>query len=433
MLRAIQKFLAEDLWEIEARRLAPWQAAGLTVLRVVVHTARAFLTDLGSLSAAGLTLVTLLAVVPLLALASGIAKGLGYEETLRNGLDQLWREAPEDLQPAIQQIQELVDRTSFGALGAIGSLVLVYSGMVLYVRVEQAFNKAWRVTRGRSWYRRVTDFVALVVLVPVLVIAALSLQSLLKSATWFQDVAWLQGLYEAGLGFVPHVLVWIAFTALYRLMPSAPVKWSTAAVAGVVAGSGWLFVHDVYLSTQVSVARLNPIYGTLAALPLLLIYLQVTWTIVLVGADVSYAVQHRHRLTGTRPRRTAAPVLRLRLALFFVARVCRDFSDGKGGYETATAAEALDVPEYWIEDVFDELAVAGILGRVDGREAAIVPLRPPDQITFADVFGAIQGDIPPEVNAALALPGPLETRVEQVEAAVREALEGGNFGGSQTG
>lgn len=296
----IQQFFRRDLWEIDVGQMSGWRRVGLVTLRVTAHALRTFVVDLGSLRASGLTLVTLLALVPLLALATWIAEGLGYGSVLDQELARVTAQAPEGLRPAVEEIRELVARTSFGALGAIGSALLAYSALMLFVRVEQSLNHVWRVSRGRAWYRRLTDFVALVVLVPLLAIGALSLNTLLHGAGWFRGTPWLDELYRLGLGVVPHVLAWIAFTALYRLMPAARVRWASAAVGGVVAGSGWLFAHGLYLSTQMSVVRLNAIYATLAALPLLLIYLQVTWTIVLVGAEVSHAVQNRDELRGAR-------------------------------------------------------------------------------------------------------------------------------------
>lgn len=395
---------------------------GAMALRVVFHTVRAFATDLLSLRAAGLTLVTLLALVPLFALVTGIGKGLGYGELLDAKLLQVLSKAPDVLQPAIEEIRFVVQRTSFAALGVIGTAVLAYSGLMLFVRVEQAFNRSWRVPHGRSWYRRLTDFVALIVLVPLLALAAVSLYSLLHGASWFHELPWLNGLYQAGIGFVPHVLGWMAFTALYRLMPAARVRWSSAAIGGVVAGSGWLFFHGLYMSTQLSVARINAIYATLAALPLLLIYLEVTWTMLLVGAEVSYAVQNRFYLTGPMNLPPPSQAVRRRLSLLIAGRVCADFAEGREGEDFNDLAIALNVPIEWVTGVYDDLHEAKLLACLDGIPGRIVPLRSTDQIRVLDVVEAIDGEIPARVRPHLRLPAGLEDRLARIDEATREVL-----------
>lgn len=422
MYRRIKQFFQRDLWEIDLRRAEGWRGVGLATLRVSVHALRTFLSDLGSLRAAGLSLVTLLALVPLLALVTGIAKGLGYADVLDEKLVELTSQLGEAVQPAVNQVRSLVDRTSFGALGVIGSAALAYSGLLLFIRVEQALNRVWRVKQGRSWYRRLTDFIGLIVLVPLLLLSSLSLSSLLHGARWLRDVPWLNDLYHAGLGVVPHVLVWIAFAALYKMMPSSRVKWSAAAIAGVVAGSSWMFIHGLYLSTQMSVARLNAIYATMAALPLLIVYVQVTWTIFLVGAEVSYAVQNRHQIRGPHALPPATEAVRQRVALHMVDRVCRHFDTGEGQVELSDLATDCGVPAEWVSRVYEDLHAAGILGHIADAPELIVPLRAPGRIRVAEVVEAVHGGVPGPVMNRLRLSPHLEDQLGRIDRATRDIL-----------
>lgn len=404
------------------------RAALFAVLRIAMHAGTSFFGNLGGIRAAGLTLITLLSLVPLLALAFAVANGFGYRRYLEDFLVAKARELPQDLQTAVQWIQTLVDKTDFKTMGWLGSLVLAWTGLSLFIRVEEALNHVWKTDEGRAFHRRVTDFVALIVVVPTLIVGAVSLSSLLETA----DVAglrahfaWLDLLYRAGLGFVPPLLLTVAFTAIYKLMPSAEVTWGGALIGGAVAGLAWITVHALYLRFQIGVAGANAIYATLAALPLLLVYLQLTWTIVLLGAEIAYAVQHLHALRGRvllRPSWTA----QRRLGIAAVDTACRAFVKGKVGFLPPELATRCDVPREWVDEVCVALESGGVLvAAAEGRR--LMPARPPEQISVADVVRAL--DEHGSTLAADRVPlseelGKLLARHEEVG---RATLGGGSF------
>lgn len=395
-LRQWIQFLKQGVWHVDLRTRSGLQLLGLSVLRIVLHVATRFSRSLASLQAAGLTLMTLLALVPMLALVFTIANAMGYGETLNQYLQGLETEAPEGLQPAIEQIRQLVLRTDFGTLGAVGTVLVLWTGLGLFTRTEQAFNHIWRTSQRRRWARRVSDFIALVVLVPPLGLAALVLSSVLGGVRTIESLreqsSVLAWIYEAGLGFVPHLLLWVAFTALYRIMPSARVKWRAAAAGGVLAGSTMVFVHGFYIQAQVGVARANAIYATLAALPLLLIYLQILWTILLVGADVSYAVQNLYSLRGGEELPPPTPGVRRRLAWHLVQRASQAFRAGNRGVRISELAMELDVPGEWLDLASDDLLRMGVLVQVRGGDDLLMPARPPEKITPQQVLAAAEGE-----------------------------------------
>ena len=418
MFARIRRYFVHDLWAADLDELHGWRRARIAVLRVGTHTVRAFVIDLGNLQAAGLTLLTLLALVPMLALVFGIAKGLGYDQLLDQQLIAFASDLPPTLRDLVEQLRGLMQRTGFGALGAIGVVVLAYTALKLFTGVEAALNQIWRAKRGRSWWRRITDFVALVVLVPVLGLAAVSLTSVLQSGQWSGGMPeWFSRAYDFGIGLVPHLMMSIAFTALYKLMPATVVSWRAAAIAGVVAGPTWIFLYQFYLTSQIGVARLNAIYATFAALPLLLVYLQLTWTLVLVGAELCYAVQNLRSLRGTIYLPRPAPALQERLAVGIVERVCGEFTAGRRGVRMARLATALGVPRAWVDEVFDSLARADILGRIEDAFELVVPLRPPEKIRLGDVLSAVRGSIDPEVRARVSLAAPIEAYLHDRDAA----------------
>jgi membrane protein len=295
-LQRCRRWCHDDLWNAPLRSLPQPRATLVATLRILWHAGVRFSANAGPVRAAALSLTTLLALVPTLAIAIGLADVFGYREPLEETLVRETSQWPEGLRSAIATVRELVANTSFRALGALGTALVVVAALRLFQDAEAAFNTIHETPR-RPWWRRVTTFAAVVLVLPPLAVVAMVAKSVLQNPWFLGELwPWLQSGYRAGYGVVPHALCWLVFTLLYRWLPSARVPFPAAAVAGVVTGSAWLLLFDVYLRFQVGVALNNAIYGTMAALPLLIVYLQLAWTVLLFGAELSRAVRFRNRL-----------------------------------------------------------------------------------------------------------------------------------------
>lgn len=395
-LRRTLHFLREEIWTLKLREM-PWRRRTLlSLLRVVLHVGVRFSRNLAKLQAAGLTLVTLLASVPMLAIVFAIGNALGYGNAIDERMRAFAAERPAHFREVLEKLWQLVQHTNVKALGAIGLVVVLWSGLVLFTRIEEAFNHVWRTSRGRSWLRSVTDFIALLVFVPPLALGALTLAAFLTARTTDEvrpPAPWLDSLYETGLAFLPYVMACSSLTLLYRVMPSARVRWSAALAGGVVAGTGVVLLHQLHISFQVTVARMSEIYAAFAALPLLLIYLQIVWTVVLVGAEVGYAVQNLHSLRGTENVPPPTPSVRRRLAWHLVQHASEGFRAGRRGVRASELAMELDVPAEWMEGIGDDLLAGGVLVQVAGDPDLVMPSRPPEQIQAAEVLAAAEGSI----------------------------------------
>jgi membrane protein len=426
MIGKVGTFFTKVLWRDDLSRSPGWRSFGLSVLRVVAHSFGNFGRNMGSIRAAGLALITLLAVVPLLALITAIAGAFAYGDVMKDEIRHLTQANLSDpMREAVEKIQGMAESANFRALGVIGTLVLAYAGFELFTRVEQAFNHVWKSERRRKWYRRVTDFIALVVIVPALVLGALSLSSLLQGASLNglrEKYEWIRAVYEAGLGFVPHVTMWVALTALYKVMPSAHVAWKGAIAGGIVAGSSWIFLHTIYIHFQLGVAQFNAIYATLAALPLLIVYLQLTWTILLMGAEIAYGVQNIHALRKTRVVPPVTHAMRRRLALLVMSEASDKFVRGAGGSDLAEIAVRCDVPREWVDGVFQSLSDAGLAARLAGSEQ-VIPARPPSGITMLEVMRALETGEADTFAEQVCLTPEMERHLRLLQEAEQAALE----------
>ncbi|MBK8979020.1 MAG: YihY/virulence factor BrkB family protein [Planctomycetes bacterium] len=423
-MRRLIRFFREGLWETDLRQRALPVRVLYSTLRVVSHVWLHYDRHHIGVRAAGLTMFTLLSIVPLLAIAFGAAEGFGYRAELQRVLETARADSPAYLAEVLARVEEIVSRTSFRGLGLVGSLVLAWTALTMFVRTEQSLNVAFRSVGQRSWLTRLTSFIALVVLVPLLLLGALLMTSALESGpivAWLRaELPWTMVLYEAGLWLLPYLMAIAAFTALYRFMPSVPVRFLPAQVAGAITGTALIVMHELYVALQVGVARNNEIYLALAVLPLLILYLQAVWTVVLVGAEIAYAVQNLHLIGPGRDLDRMAPAVRERLGLRLAQEVGDAFAAGRGAIALGELAARVDVPVEWLQMLLEDLQQVGVLLPVRGGRAA--PARPPAEIPLDRVVRGARGAIPRRLEARLALRADLAAELDAAFAAATARL-----------
>ncbi len=421
MIARIREWFRVRLWEDDLNDVSRWKALGIGALRVTIHAARSFSRNLVGVQAAGLTMLSLLGLVPLLWLGLGVAKGLGFNETLEEYLAawQKSEELPAVLREALRNFDLAVKRVSFKALGLLGMVLLGYSGYSLFVTIERAFNHVWKAKR-RSWYKRIGSFIGIVVVVPLFVLTAIAVESVLEEGSLVlymkENVPSLAVMYDAGVRFLPVAVVFIAITLLYKLLPSTRVYWRPAAVAGVLASVVLILVHGLYVRSQVGLALHNEVYAALAALPMLIVYLSLMWTIILAGVQVSFAVQNVNELGPPKDEPEVEYGTHRRLGLALALAACNEDS-----VELTEFAQSVDVPRPWVDAVVDDLVAAQILHleEADGEDR-VRTARPAAELTMWDVVHAVERH---EGDQELQLPPQIEARLRESMAAARVMLQ----------
>ncbi len=353
------------------------------MVRVATLAVRNFFTDQCLMRATALAYVTLLSLVPLLAFAFSILKGMGVQEKLER-LILTWASAGQ--QEVALQVMKYIEDTNFKAVGAIGLLFLIWTTISVLGTIEASLNEIWGVKRARTVYRKLTDYISVMVTAPILLAAAMSLTTALASGA----------LPAPRVGHVllkvaPYVGTWIAFAVLYIIMPNTKVRWGSALVGGLVGGTLWQLAFWGYTVFQIGMARYNAIYGTLAAIPFFMVWLYMSWAIVLFGAEVSCAVQtvgrfwDEQRAAGISYAAREAVALRamISIALAF-------FRDGRP-LTVAGIAAHLKVPSRLVGDVVQALVAAGLCVEVvrDGANG-YQPARDLEAITPAQVVAGLR-------------------------------------------
>lgn len=381
------------LWDA-SRGSGRWRGAGVRALRVAWLSIENALGNRLPFQASALTFVTLLGMVPALALVFALAKGFGFAETLRGLLVENLSDYQREI---LERVLEYVENTRVGTLGAVGLVLLLGTTVTTIASVEDTFNHVWHVREQRAWSRRVTNYLSILVVVPLLVVAAAATWAGLSSnaaLAWLQEVAVIGDLTRVGLRLVPVLALCAAFSFLYTYLPNTRVPVRSALVAGLTGAVLWWAMQTIYIGFQVGVAKYNAIYGGFASLPLFLAWLQVSWTIVLFGAEVAHA--HHLNRTGYRPAilaKVPTPYEREGLALRLMECVAGRFDRGEPAPVAAEVAQDLGLDPGEVEALAAPLLDRGLLAE-DGEGGGLRPGRSLDHVTLGDVVAAVHGEAP---------------------------------------
>lgn len=345
------------------------------------------------LRAHALTYLTLLSIVPLLALAVALFDLLGGGDNVARILvEQFAAGSPE----AVDWILEYVGRVKFGALGTLGGALLILTTILAVGNVERAFNAIWGITEQRPWVRRIPDYLAVVMISPLLLGVALSLGTSLSSQWVVQrmlESPLFATLYDAGLRRAPTVLVIAGLTFLYWFLPNTDVRFRSALFGGAVAGILFGVAQRLYVGLNVGVARYDAFFGGFAALPLLMVWIYFSWAITLLGAQVAYASQtlplYRREVRGT----PAGPAARESIGLAVALAIAERFRDGGRPWDEEELSEQLDLVPRTVHDVVAQLEKAGIVAPLaDPARSGVWQLaRPAGRVRVTDVVDALRG------------------------------------------
>jgi membrane protein len=394
--RRAQQFVRDELWEAqpEPRTAA---ARALAVLQFGVMIGQGFVKDHLLLRASALTYFTVLSIVPLLAIMISVADAVGVTGNFAEMVvDRLAAGSPE----AKENILPLVEGANFGALGTLGAAMLFLTTVLGISNIERSFNEIWGVKQVRTWARRFPDYLAVLIVAPILAGVALSLATTLQSQAAVQkllEVPLFTTFYAYGLTQVPAVVLSLAFAFLIFFLPNTKVRPSSALLGGLVAGFLVVAAQNTYLGMSIGMARAKTLYGGFAQIPLLFVWIYVFWAIVLFGAEVAFAYQnldlYRRQVRG----RKAGPAEREAIALCISLEIARAFRDEREPWNADALAEALKVPVRTVRDVLRHLETAGIVAQRGGpdREDDFQLGRPAEAIPVTDVIDCLRGSREP--------------------------------------
>lgn len=367
------------------------------IWQILFNTGKGFYDDGCNPRAAALTYFTLMSIVPVLAVALGLARGFGFAQILEEVVKDQLKEQPDIAKYIINFAYSLLEKTSSGVIAGIGVLLLLWSVYNILGNIEEALNTIWKIPNPRSWVRKITDYIAAIIICPIFFVVSSSLTIYLK--THFEEVSGLNALLERSLVHLfPYFLTWLLFTFLYFFLPNRriPIKYGLIGVA--VGGTAYQLLQAFYISVQLKLSSFGAVYGSFAALPLFLIWLNLSWMIVLAGAELAYQTEiSAWNYIPTHAKYLQKLVSRRVLALVVVYHIIRAFCDRKQPYSISQLSELTGASKKSLDDIIKVLLQHKIISEtayVD-NEIHYQPARDVSTIslkTIADIFPAMQHD-----------------------------------------
>lgn len=397
----------------------------LRVLRYPYALLRDLMQGQLNLRAMSLVYTTLHAIAPALALSFSVLKGLGYDSDLEVVVYTFLEPLGDKATELTARIMEFVNSVQSGLLGSLGFAFLLYTVISTIQKVEESFNFVWRVDLPRSWARRFSEYLSVMIVGPLLIVIALGLIAAVTNSWVVQTLLHLDpfggALLQAG-HLIPYVLVSGVFTFLYAFVPNTKVRLGPAFIGGVVAGflwaaSGILFARFVATSSQTTL-----IYAGFAIVIVALIWLYVSWLILLIGVQLSFYVQHPECLRAGRGEVRLTGSLRERTALTVMYLIGRDFKHGTQRWTAHKLSEQLDLPGNSLSAVLDGLESNGLLVTTENEE--LLPARDLAAIQLADILAAVRSNaLDPHAPAVHAI-APAEEIAQRVDRAIQESVSG---------
>ncbi len=336
------------------------------VVAVSVVSVDRFIRNVGAVSASALTFYTMLSLIPLLALLLAIAKGFGVSRMLEDLFQEQTFTNPEVTRFFLNFANRALENTQGGLITGIGIVMLLWTVIKVLSNTEDAMNRVWGIRRGRGLAKKFADYLSLLFIAPILIILVSGMNVFLS--TNLQEIAREEGVLRyAGSAVIfllklsPYVLMWLLFTFIYIFMPATSVRFKHAVIAGIVAGSAYQVVQWFYLRFQIGVSSYNAIYGSLAALPLLLVWLQLSWCIVLWGAEISYILRNRHIVFRSDTEKEYCWLDYVELSVRILRFVSSEYLANRGALPLNMVCKELRLNSHKVKEVLDEL-VEKLLG-----------------------------------------------------------------------
>ena len=394
----IKSFLSVGIWRIRVKELPATKAIPIRFLRTLLMAIKGFVKDRCFLRAAALSLYTLLSIVPVVAMAFGIAKGFGLEKRLEEEIMREFAGQTEVLQRVIDFADKLLTNTRGGIIAGVGLIVLLWTVIKVLSHIEHSFNDIWGVEKARSWGRKVADYITFMLICPLLWIIAGSVTVYITAhVTRITNEVELLSRFDelifAGLKLGPYALIWILFSVTYILMPNTKVSLKSGIVAGIIAGTVFQLVQWLYIHFQIGVAKYNAIYGSFAALPLFLIWVQTSWFVVLFGAEIAHADQTGDEFELEPDYHNLSPYQHKLVALQVLQLIIRRFAQEKPPLNADALAQKLVLPISLVRGTTESLMASGLINQAQCDDGAIPPYQPAmdiNRLTLKKVLEALE-------------------------------------------
>ncbi|MCB0736184.1 MAG: YihY/virulence factor BrkB family protein [Bacteroidetes bacterium] len=418
-------YLSKEIWEINDASLTGWKRRRLNSIKIITAAVNGFIADKAAVRASALTFYTLLSVVPVLAVAFAIAKGFGLEQILEEQIRETFAGQQEIVDQLIAFSHSSLQNTQGGLIAGISVVFLIWSIIKLLNHIESAFNTVWNIDQARPILRKFTEYLTIILVGPVFIILSgsvtyfieSSLNTLSESSMVFGGGSGVKDIVAIVIKLIPSFVIAILFTLIYLIIPNKLVKFKPAAIAGILVGIAFTFLQIGYVYFQLAMSRYNAIYGSFAALPLFLIWLQTSWTLILFGAEVSYAIHYKKSYKPWDVTAKLSPRKKRILTLSILQLIIKSYQEGTPKTLSQLASDS-HLPDKQVRMALDLLLQTDLILTTETRnKTKYVPAKPGSLITLyeanklLDEFG--ENTIPVNVDDIVNINNALAEREKE--------------------
>ncbi len=366
LFKRLSHFVNHKLWQLRLEKLDKKQGFFLKQLRIFMLAIKGFNEDKCLLKASALTYYTLFSIVPVIALAFAIAKGFGYQEDLKQQILGKFADQQDILIQSFGYADKMLANTHGGLIAGIGVVVLIWSVMKLLGSIENSFNEIWEIKRDRTWVRKITDYLSIMLIAPICLVLSGTITVGIKATieAFSSSYVSFSPVSTFLLKLLAFSLIWAVFVFIYIALPNTKVQFKAAARGALVAALLFELLQWVYVASQVGVAQYNAIYGSFAALPLFLIWVQYSWYVMLFGSELSFANQNVDHYELENDITNISDRYKRVIALLIANYVVKNFNEGKPALTAIQIAKKLDLPVRLARAIINEFTEVGIFSEV---------------------------------------------------------------------
>ncbi len=382
MLKRLIQFLKVDIWQVQREDISPVRYLFYVVIKKVLLAVEYFTTKRMMDSAAALTYSTLLAIVPIMAVVFAIARGFGYNKYIETWFREALSSQPQVAEAIIGFVNSYLVHTKSGIFLGIGLLFMLWTVIMLISNIEKAFNDIWQVSTPRSIFRTITDYMAMFLLAPIIIVVTSGISIMMATfANGIGETLIVGPTLRFFLRLLPYIIMSGVFIALYVFMPNTKVKIKSAIIPGILAGVAMQGLQLVYIHSQIWVTGYNAIYGSFAALPLFMLWVQISWTICLFGAELAYTNQNLEKFAFRASTDDLSHRYRLLLSAYLMTLICRRFEEGKKPYTALELKLETNIPIRITHDLLENLTHVHLLSEMTNDEKGTEAVYQPAEST----------------------------------------------------
>ncbi|MBR5393316.1 MAG: YihY/virulence factor BrkB family protein [Prevotella sp.] len=382
LFKRLYQFLKVDIWQVQREDISPFRYLLYEIIKKVLLAVEYFTTKRMVDSAAALTYSTLLAIVPIMAVVFAIARGFGYNKYIETWFREALSSQPQVAEAIIGFVNSYLVHTKSGIFLGIGLLFMLWTVIMLISNIEKAFNDIWQVSTPRSIFRTITDYMAMFLLAPIIIVVTSGISIMMATfANGIGETLIVGPTLRFFLRLLPYIIMSGVFIALYVFMPNTKVKIKSAIIPGILAGVAMQGLQLVYIHSQIWVTGYNAIYGSFAALPLFMLWVQISWTICLFGAELAYTNQNLEKFAFRASTDDLSHRYRLLLSAYLMTLICRRFEEGKKPYTALELKLETNIPIRITHDLLENLTRVHLLSEMTNDEKGTEAVYQPAEST----------------------------------------------------